>query len=92
VIPSLVLYIRNNVLRAVRTEAEEIVDDLNIFRVYEANKGKTIFLTITRKVEEMPCIHVYEISTNQRGRRNDQRSKHTPLEKQTEIVIAIRLH
>jgi hypothetical protein len=90
--PSLVLYIRDSVLRAVRTEAEEIVDDLNIFRVYEANMGKTISLTFTRKVEEMPCLHVYEISTNQRGRRNDQRSKYTPLEKQTELVIAIRMH
>ena len=69
--PSLVLYIRDIVLRAVRTEAEEIVDDLNIFRLYEASKGKTIALNFTRKIEEMPCLHVHEISTNQRGRRND---------------------
>jgi Cft2 family RNA processing exonuclease len=61
--PSLVLYIRENVLRAVRTEAEEIVDDLSIFRGYEASKGRTISLTLTRKVEGMPCLHVYETST-----------------------------
>ena len=54
-----------------RNEAEEIVDDLNLFRVHEASKGKTMSLTFTRKVEEMPCLHVYEISTNQRGRRSD---------------------
>jgi hypothetical protein len=65
--PSLLLYIRDNVLRAVWTEAEDIVDDLNIFCVYEASKGKTISLTFTRKLEELPCLHVYEISTSQRG-------------------------
>ena len=69
--PSLVLYIRNSVLRAVRSEAEEIVTDPKIFCVYEASKGKTISRTFTRKVEEMLCLHVYEISTSQRGRRND---------------------
>lgn len=76
--PSLVLYFRDIVLRAMRTEAEEIVDDLNIFFVYEASKGKTISLTFTRKSEEMPCLHVYEVSTSQRGRRNDQRWKLSP--------------
>ena len=69
--PSLVLCIRDNVIRAVRTEAEDILDDLNIFCVYEACKGKTISPSFTRKVEEMPCLHVYEISTSQRGPRND---------------------
>jgi hypothetical protein len=39
---SLVLFIRDIVLRAIRNEAEEIVDDLNIFRVYETSRGNTV--------------------------------------------------
>ena len=69
--PWLVLYIRDGVLRAVRTEAKETVGDLNIFRVYEVIRGKTISLTFTKEVKEMRCLCVYVVSTSQRGWKND---------------------